>query len=57
MFQKGGTIVPRKDRPRRSSVLMHNDPYTLVVALGPGVIYFFNNKKMYVERFCFAECC
>ena len=33
VFQRGGTIVPRKMRPRRSSAAMANDPYTLVVAL------------------------
>lgn len=29
-FQKAGTIIPRKDRFRRSSTQMVNDPYTLV---------------------------
>lgn len=33
VFQRGGTIVPKKLRIRRSSALMANDPYTLVVAL------------------------
>ncbi|XP_054807116.1 probable glucan 1,3-alpha-glucosidase [Prosopis cineraria] len=32
-FQRAGTIVPRKDRFRRSSTQMINDPYTLVIAL------------------------
>ncbi|KAH7566935.1 hypothetical protein ACOSP7_023641 [Xanthoceras sorbifolium] len=32
-FQRAGTIIPRKDRFRRSSTQMVNDPYTLVVAL------------------------
>ncbi|KAK9096126.1 hypothetical protein Sjap_021623 [Stephania japonica] len=32
-FQKAGTIIPRKDRFRRSSTQMVNDPYTLVIAL------------------------
>ncbi|CAN8251731.1 unnamed protein product [Cochlearia groenlandica] len=32
-FQRAGTIIPRKDRFRRSSSQMENDPYTLVVAL------------------------
>lgn len=32
-FQKGGVIVPRQMRPRRSSALMREDPYTLVVTL------------------------
>nr|BBD49479.1 alpha-glucosidase [Samia ricini] len=33
VYQRGGTIIPRKERVRRSSVLMADDPYTLVVAL------------------------
>lgn len=33
VYQRDGTIVPRKERVRRSSALMVNDPYTLVVAL------------------------
>jgi len=32
-FQQGGTIIPRKDRFRRSSTQMASDPYTLVIAL------------------------
>ncbi|XP_032679832.1 neutral alpha-glucosidase AB isoform X2 [Odontomachus brunneus] len=31
VFQKSGTIVPRKMRIRRSTVPMKNDPYTLIV--------------------------
>lgn len=33
MFLKGGSIITRQDRFRRSSKLMVNDPYTLVIAL------------------------
>lgn len=33
VFQRGGSIIPRKDRVRRASTLMREDPYTLVVAL------------------------
>ncbi|XP_066973212.1 neutral alpha-glucosidase AB isoform X2 [Macrobrachium rosenbergii] len=33
VFQRGGSIIPRKDRVRRASALMRDDPYTLVVAL------------------------
>ncbi|XP_045457347.1 neutral alpha-glucosidase AB [Melitaea cinxia] len=33
VFQRGGSIIPRKERVRRSSALMAHDPYTLVVAL------------------------
>lgn len=29
-FLRAGTIIPRKDRFRRSSTQMMNDPYTLV---------------------------
>ena len=33
VYQRGGTIVPKKERMRRSSALMADDPYTLNVAL------------------------
>ena len=33
VYQRGGTIIPKKERIRRSAVLMHDDPYTLVVAV------------------------
>ncbi|XP_023336041.1 neutral alpha-glucosidase AB [Eurytemora carolleeae] len=33
VYQRGGTIIPRKQRIRRSSVLMHEDPITLHIAL------------------------
>lgn len=33
VFQRGGTIIPRKHRIRRSSVLMHEDPVTLHIAV------------------------
>ncbi|XP_060520046.1 neutral alpha-glucosidase AB [Cylas formicarius] len=32
-FYRGGSVIPRKDRPRRSSAVMHHDPFTLYVAL------------------------
>lgn len=34
VLMQGGHIIPRKDRPRRSSGLMKWDPYTLVLVLG-----------------------
>ena len=34
-FQRAGTTVPRKDRFRRSSTQMVNDPYTPVCLLYP----------------------
>ncbi|XP_028409802.1 neutral alpha-glucosidase AB-like isoform X2 [Dendronephthya gigantea] len=33
VFQRGGSIIPRKERIRRCSSLMTDDPYTLAVAL------------------------
>ena len=33
VYQRGGSIIPRKLRLRRSSHLMTNDPYTLYAAL------------------------
>ncbi|KAJ3308998.1 hypothetical protein HDV04_000549 [Boothiomyces sp. JEL0838] len=33
VFMRGGSIIPRKDRQRRSSQLMKKDPYTIIVAL------------------------
>ncbi|XP_048884257.1 neutral alpha-glucosidase AB [Brienomyrus brachyistius] len=35
VFQRGGSIIPRKLRIRRSTSCMENDPYTLFVALSP----------------------
>jgi len=32
-FFRGGSIIPRRDRPRRNSALMQKDPFTLVLAL------------------------
>lgn len=33
IFQRGGTIVPKKERARRASSLMTKDPYTFIVTL------------------------
>jgi mannosyl-oligosaccharide alpha-1,3-glucosidase len=33
VFQRGGSIIARKERPRRSTTQMANDPFTLAVAL------------------------
>ncbi|CAM9234956.1 unnamed protein product [Chrysoparadoxa australica] len=33
VYQRGGSIVPRQERLRRSASVMKGDPYTLVVAL------------------------
>lgn len=57
VYQRGGTIIPRKERIRRSSTIMVDDPYTLVVALDEnntaegtlyiddGETYEYKNKK------------
>ena len=34
LLMQGGHVIPRRDRPRRSSGLMKKDPFTLVVVLG-----------------------
>ncbi|OQO15224.1 hypothetical protein B0A48_00607 [Cryoendolithus antarcticus] len=34
LLMQGGHIIPRRDRPRRSSGLMKWDPFTLVVVIG-----------------------
>ncbi|RMY91676.1 hypothetical protein D0862_09681 [Hortaea werneckii] len=44
LLMQGGHIIPRRDRPRRSSGLMRYDPFTLVIVLGTsgdaeGVLY------------------
>ncbi|XP_046400133.1 neutral alpha-glucosidase AB [Ischnura elegans] len=44
VYQRGGSIVVKKERIRRASSLTHNDPFTLVVALdakneASGMIY------------------
>ncbi|XP_015278196.1 PREDICTED: neutral alpha-glucosidase AB isoform X1 [Gekko japonicus] len=62
VYQRGGSIVARKERVRRSSDCMQNDPYTLYVALGPqgtakgdlfvddGHTYNFETKGQYLHR-------
>jgi alpha 1,3-glucosidase len=37
VFQRGGSIIPKKERARRNSELMRNDPYTLQIALNSKV--------------------
>ncbi|CAH2061938.1 unnamed protein product, partial [Iphiclides podalirius] len=57
VYQRGGSVVPRRERVRRSSALMDHDPFTLVVALDAnntahgtlyiddGETYEYQNKK------------
>ncbi|CAG4975279.1 unnamed protein product [Colias eurytheme] len=62
VYQRGGSIIPRKERVRRSSPLMENDPYTFVVTLddnntASGTLYiddgetyeYKNNKYIYAK--------
>lgn len=42
VYQRGGYIVPRKERIRRSSSLTRNDPFTLIVCLDKQVKYSFS---------------
>uniref|UniRef100_A0A8C9ZHF2 Glucosidase II alpha subunit n=1 Tax=Sander lucioperca TaxID=283035 RepID=A0A8C9ZHF2_SANLU len=57
VFQRGGSIIPKKIRVRRASSCMMHDPYTLYVALNPqGKLYIddghtFNyEKKEFIHR-------
>lgn len=36
VFQRGGSIIPKKERVRRAATLMIDDPYTFVVCLDKG---------------------
>ncbi|GAB4835531.1 Probable glucan 1,3-alpha-glucosidase [Ancistrocladus abbreviatus] len=54
-FQRAGTIIPRKDRYRRSSTQMANDPYTLVIALNSsqgaeGELYIDDGRSFEFQR-------
>uniref|UniRef100_V9KDE4 Neutral alpha-glucosidase AB n=1 Tax=Callorhinchus milii TaxID=7868 RepID=V9KDE4_CALMI len=68
VFQRGGTIIARKERVRRSTACMQSDPFTLYVALDPqstakgelfvddGHTYNFEKKNEYIHRqFVFAN--
>ncbi|KAK4873414.1 hypothetical protein RN001_015443 [Aquatica leii] len=50
VYYRGGSIIPRKDRPRRVSTLTHDDPFTLYVALddnksAKGTLYIDDNES------------
>lgn len=54
VYQRGGAIVPKKERIRRASTLMINDPYTFVVCLdksnrATGTVYL-DDEKTYDYR-------
>ncbi|KAL4181822.1 hypothetical protein AMTRI_Chr12g239380 [Amborella trichopoda] len=54
-FQKGGTVIPRKDRFRRSSTQTMDDPFSLVIALNSsmeaeGELYMDDGKSYDYEQ-------
>uniref|UniRef100_A0A3Q2NRX2 Neutral alpha-glucosidase AB n=1 Tax=Fundulus heteroclitus TaxID=8078 RepID=A0A3Q2NRX2_FUNHE len=67
VFQRGGSIIPRKLRVRRSSACMEDDPYTLYVALNnqrtaEGELYIddghtfnYEKKEFIHRRFSFSN--
>ncbi|QQP48932.1 Putative maltase glucoamylase [Caligus rogercresseyi] len=67
VYQRGGSIIPKKERVRRSSKLMAQDPYTLVVALDEnqsaegrlfiddGESYAYRNGEHLYIKFTFAN--
>ena len=46
ILMQAGHVIPRKDRPRRSSGLMRWDPYTLVMVLDDGGVA---NGELYID--------
>ncbi|KAI1320608.1 hypothetical protein EDD11_000130 [Mortierella claussenii] len=55
VYQRAGTIVPKRERPRRSSKAMENDPFTLVIALDSeekavGRIYLDDGETFHHEK-------
>ncbi|KAL3275815.1 hypothetical protein HHI36_020559 [Cryptolaemus montrouzieri] len=55
VFYKGGSIISRKNRPRRASTLMHKDPYSLYVALdnnksAKGTLYIDDNESFEYKK-------
>lgn len=67
LFIRGGSIIPRKERARRSSAAMADDPYTLIVApdsngraegeiyLDDGSSYAFQTGAFQRQRFVLAD--
>ena len=59
VFLRGGTVVPRRDRVRRASDLMHGEPLTLVVAAdgqgrADGVLYLDDGESYAFEKGVYA---
>ncbi|KAI8068008.1 glycosyl hydrolases family 31-domain-containing protein [Gongronella butleri] len=59
-YYRGGVIVPRRERPRRSSSAMRMDPFTLVIALdrrmnAEGTLYLDDGESYDYEKGAFAH--
>lgn len=60
LLMRGGHIIPRRDRPRRSSGLMRWDPFTLVVVVGKngeaeGTLYIDDGESFEYENGAFIH--
>ncbi|KAK0945055.1 glucosidase II [Friedmanniomyces endolithicus] len=60
LLMRGGHVIPRRDRPRRSSGLMRWDPFTLVVVLGKagdaeGTLYLDDGESFDYEEGAFIH--
>jgi len=60
VFQRGGSVIPRKLRLRRSAQLMKTDPYTLYIALddnkkATGTLYMDDEESFDYAKGNFAE--
>jgi len=60
VFQRGGTIIPRRDRVRRASAMMHHEPLVLVVAVdaqgkAEGRLYLDDGESYAYEAGHFAD--
>ncbi|KAL5110032.1 Neutral alpha-glucosidase AB [Taenia crassiceps] len=51
LFHRGGFIIPKKARPRRSSAMMLNDPYTIVMALDQSSEWTNATGHLYLDDF------
>jgi len=49
LLMQAGHIIPRRDRPRRSSGLMKWDPFTLVITLDPSNTTIYATGEIYLD--------
>lgn len=58
VYQRAGSIIPKKLRHRRSSTQMQNDPYTLVCFyFYSASLSFLHTKKIPALKIIFLKCC